>query len=46
MTSGTGCRRGKAVPIDSPAAKFLYTIIKQLDLKSVSLVFFQLLSRS
>ncbi|RJE19931.1 hypothetical protein PHISCL_07734 [Aspergillus sclerotialis] len=35
MTSGTGCRRGKAVPIDSPAAKFLYTIIKQLDLKSV-----------
>ena len=27
------------MPIDSPAAKFLYTIIKQLDLKSVSLLF-------
>lgn len=34
----TGCRRGKAMPTDSPAAKFLYTIIKQLDLKSVSLM--------
>lgn len=29
-------RRGRAMPTDGPTAKFLYTIIKQLDLKSVS----------
>ncbi|GFF35271.1 hypothetical protein IFM61606_02844 [Aspergillus udagawae] len=29
-------RRSKAMPTDGPTAKFLYTIIKQLDLKSVS----------
>lgn len=28
-------RRSKAMPTDGPTAKFLYTIIKQLDLKSV-----------
>ncbi|KAK9590635.1 hypothetical protein V6Z92_003731 [Aspergillus fumigatus] len=28
-------RRSKAMPTDSPTAKFLYTIIKQLDLKSI-----------
>ncbi|KAL4763507.1 uncharacterized protein BDW70DRAFT_157921 [Aspergillus foveolatus] len=28
-------RRSKAMPIDSPTAKFLYTIIKQLDLKGI-----------
>lgn len=33
-------RRSKAMPTDSPTAKFLYTIIKQLDLKSVSRPFF------
>ena len=29
-------RRSKAMPTDGPTAKFLYTILKQLDLKSVS----------
>jgi len=29
-------RRSKTMPTDSPSAKFLYTIIKQLDLKGVS----------
>ncbi|GAB1211554.1 hypothetical protein ATERTT37_000677 [Aspergillus terreus] len=28
-------RRSKAMPTDGPTAKFLYTIIKQLDLKSI-----------
>ena len=28
-------RRSKTMPTDGPTAKFLYTIIKQLDLKSV-----------
>ncbi|KAL4741048.1 hypothetical protein BDV11DRAFT_213704 [Aspergillus similis] len=28
-------RRSKTMPIDSPTAKFLYTIIKQLDLKGI-----------
>ncbi|KKK18712.1 hypothetical protein ARAM_001217 [Aspergillus rambellii] len=28
-------RRGKAMPTDGPTAKFLYTIIKQLDLKCI-----------
>ncbi|KAL4907428.1 hypothetical protein BDW74DRAFT_176197 [Aspergillus multicolor] len=31
----TVVRRSKTMPIDSPAAKFLYTIIKQLDLKGI-----------
>lgn len=31
-------RRSKAMPTDGPTAKFLYTIIKQLDLKSVSIL--------
>ncbi|KAF9886627.1 hypothetical protein FE257_011267 [Aspergillus nanangensis] len=31
----TTVRRGKAMPTDGPTAKFLYTIIKQLDLKSI-----------
>lgn len=30
-------RRSKTMPTDGPTAKFLYTIIKQLDLKSVRL---------
>ena len=30
-------RRSKTMPTDSPSAKFLYTIIKQLDLKGVSI---------
>ncbi|KAJ9405895.1 hypothetical protein DTO045G8_6406 [Paecilomyces variotii] len=32
----TGLRRSKTMPADGQTAKFLYTIIKQLDLKSVS----------
>ncbi|PYH77539.1 hypothetical protein BO82DRAFT_245996, partial [Aspergillus uvarum CBS 121591] len=28
-------KRGKAVPTDTPASKFLYAILKQLDLRSV-----------
>ncbi|KAL4802774.1 hypothetical protein BDV18DRAFT_163736 [Aspergillus unguis] len=28
-------RRSKTMPIDSPGAKFLYTILKQLDLKGI-----------
>lgn len=32
----TTVRRSKAMPTDGPTVKFLYTIIKQLDLKSVS----------
>lgn len=31
-------RRSKAMPTDGPTAKFLYTILKQLDLKSVSIL--------
>ncbi|KAL2821773.1 hypothetical protein BDW59DRAFT_164111 [Aspergillus cavernicola] len=31
----TAGRRSKTMPTDSPAAKFLYTIIKQLDLKGI-----------
>ncbi|KAL4744334.1 hypothetical protein BDW72DRAFT_212798 [Aspergillus terricola var. indicus] len=31
----TVIRRSKTMPIDSPTAKFLYTIIKQLDLKGI-----------
>ncbi|RDW70740.1 uncharacterized protein DSM5745_08251 [Aspergillus mulundensis] len=31
----TVVRRSKTMPIDSPTAKFLYTIIKQLDLKGI-----------
>ncbi|RHZ72353.1 hypothetical protein CDV55_105384 [Aspergillus turcosus] len=31
----TTVRRSKAMPTDGPTAKFLYTIIKQLDLKSI-----------
>ncbi|RMJ27905.1 hypothetical protein PHISP_01248 [Aspergillus sp. HF37] len=31
----TGMRRSKAMPTDGPTAKFLYAIIKQLDLKSI-----------
>jgi hypothetical protein len=31
-------RRQKVLETDSATAKFLYTIIKQLDLKSVSLL--------
>lgn len=31
-------RRSKAMPTDGPTAKFLYTIIKQLDLKSVGIL--------
>ncbi|RHZ65672.1 uncharacterized protein CDV56_108201 [Aspergillus thermomutatus] len=38
----TTVRRSKAMPTDGPTAKFLYTIIKQLDLKSVSQPFFLL----
>jgi hypothetical protein len=33
----TVVRRSKTMPIDSPTAKFLYTILKQLDLKGVSI---------
>ncbi|OJJ43239.1 hypothetical protein ASPZODRAFT_146262 [Penicilliopsis zonata CBS 506.65] len=31
----TPVRRSKAMPTDGPTARFLYTIIKQLDLKSI-----------
>ncbi|KAL3485419.1 hypothetical protein BJX62DRAFT_242985 [Aspergillus germanicus] len=31
----TVVRRSKTMPIDSPTAKFLYTILKQLDLKGI-----------
>ncbi|PLN78747.1 hypothetical protein BDW42DRAFT_201978 [Aspergillus taichungensis] len=31
----TNPRRGKAMPTDGPTPKFLYTIIKQLDLRSI-----------
>lgn len=31
-------QRNKVLETDTPTAKFLYTIIKQLDLKSVSLL--------
>lgn len=34
----TGMRRSKAMPTDGPTAKFLYAIIKQLDLKSVCIL--------
>lgn len=39
-------RRSKAMPTDGPTAKFLYTIIKQLDLKSVGILSHKPKSRS
>lgn len=38
LAMSTGMRRSKAMPTDGPTAKFLYAIIKQLDLKSVSVL--------
>ncbi|RAL02427.1 uncharacterized protein BO80DRAFT_443737 [Aspergillus ibericus CBS 121593] len=35
QTPPTTPRRSRAMPIDGPTVKFLYTIIKQLDLKSI-----------
>lgn len=38
LAMSAGMRRSKAMPTDGPTAKFLYAIIKQLDLKSVSVL--------